>query len=112
MTFKEKVNEMKIHHEEHKEERHERHEEKKFAHEIKHQMKEEERLKKHEDYYTAYMCCDMQMNHPCVKRVLTKLKDQWKQASFFFLIFSTCIVYSIWIICVNICDLVLQKYCL
>ena len=35
MTFKEKVNEMKIHHEEHKEERHERHEEKKFAHEIK-----------------------------------------------------------------------------
>ena len=25
MTFKEKVNEMKIHHEEHKEERHERH---------------------------------------------------------------------------------------
>ena len=26
MTFKEKVNEMKIHHEEHKEERHERHE--------------------------------------------------------------------------------------
>ena len=44
MTFKEKVNEMKIHHEEHKEERHERHEEKKFAHEIKHQMKEEERL--------------------------------------------------------------------
>ena len=28
MTFKEKVNEMKIHHEEHKEERHERHEEK------------------------------------------------------------------------------------
>ena len=45
MTFKEKVNEMKIHHEEHKEERHERHEEKKFAHEIKHQMKEEERLK-------------------------------------------------------------------
>ena len=49
MTFKEKVNEMKIHHEEHKEERHERHEEKKFAHEIKHQMKEEERLKKHEE---------------------------------------------------------------
>ena len=46
MTFKEKVNETKIHHEEHKEERHERHEEKKFAHEIKHQMKEEERLKK------------------------------------------------------------------
>ena len=40
MTFKEKVNEMKIHHEEHKEERHERHEENKFAHEIKHQMKE------------------------------------------------------------------------
>ena len=39
------------------------------------------RLKKHEDYYTAYMCCDMQMNHPCVKRVLTKLKDHWKQAS-------------------------------
>ena len=31
MTFKEKVNEMKIHHEEHKEERHERHEEKQFV---------------------------------------------------------------------------------
>ena len=41
MTFKEKVNEMKIHHEEHKEERHERHEEKQFVKELKNQMKHE-----------------------------------------------------------------------
>ena len=27
------------------------------------------------------MRCDMPMNHRSVKRVLTKLKDQWKQAS-------------------------------
>lgn len=39
------------------------------------------RFKKHEDYYTAYMCCELQMNHPCIKRILTKLKQQWKEAS-------------------------------
>ena len=41
MTFKEKINEMKIHHEEHKEERHERHEENQFVKELKNQMKHE-----------------------------------------------------------------------
>lgn len=45
MSVKERINEMKIHHEERKEDRHQRYEEKKFAHEIKHQMKEEEKYK-------------------------------------------------------------------
>ena len=39
------------------------------------------RLKKHEDYYTAYMSAELQVNHPSIKRIMTKLKQQWKQAS-------------------------------
>ena len=39
------------------------------------------RLKKHEDYYTAYMSAELQVNHPSIKRVMTKLKQQWKSAS-------------------------------
>ncbi len=39
------------------------------------------RLKKHEDYYTAYMSAELQVNHPSIKRIMAKLKQQWKQAS-------------------------------
>ena len=38
-------------------------------------------LRKHEDYYTAYMCADLQMMHPSIKRTLDTLKTQWKHAS-------------------------------
>jgi hypothetical protein len=34
---------------------------------------------KHEDYYNAYMCSRVQISHPSVKRVLDKMKSEWKQ---------------------------------
>lgn len=38
-------------------------------------------LRKHEDYYTAYMCAELQLMHPAIKRTLDTLKSQWKTAT-------------------------------
>lgn len=39
------------------------------------------KMRKHDDYYSAYMCAELQIMHPSIKRVLEKLKSQWKEAS-------------------------------
>lgn len=38
-------------------------------------------MRKHDDYYVSYMCSDLQIMHPSIKRTLEKLKSQWKSAT-------------------------------
>ena len=37
------------------------------------------RFRKHEDYYTSCMATKLQLSHPCVKRLLTKMKKMWER---------------------------------